>query len=573
MGIVQDTLCGIRKFTLRDTFIDWVQVQNILLWLPDWDGVVPTPTIIKPKPLWTGKQILSMCIPRGINILRMPEPPSFNPYADDGMMIENGEILWGVVEKKTVGASQGGLVHVVFREKGPETCRDLFSGLQMIVNYWLFHNGFSIGIGDTIADPETMRGVSERILAAKTEVQLLIHRANNDQLKAEPGMTIRESFESHVNMHLNQARDKAGKMAQESLKDINNVKQMVVAGSKGSFINIAQMSVAVGQQSVEGKRIPFGFKHRTLPHFTKDDFSPESRGFVENSYLRGLTPSEFFFHAMAGREGLIDTAIKTAETGYIQRRLVKALEDVMVCYDGTVRNSLGDILQFMYGEDGIDGAFIERQSVATYHLSNAAFERKYRVDVTDPKYDFHPGVLHAGLEDHSLELQNKLDAEYEQLRKDRELLRQFIFRQSDPAADRFMPVNVRRVIQNAQQIFHIDRREASDLRPAEIYDRLQDLMDRLVVVRGDDPLSRESQHNATLMFRMHLRATFAVRPVLEEYHLTKKAFEWVMGEVETRFNQSLVQPGEMCGTLAAQSIGEPATQMTLSTLVSRYREI
>lgn len=564
MGIVQDTLCGIRKFTLRDTFIDWNQVQNILLWLPDWDGVVPTPTIIKPKPMWTGKQILSMCIPRGINILRMPEPPSFNPYADDGMMIENGEILFGVVEKKTVGASQGGLVHVVFREKGAETCRDLFSGLQMIVNYWLFHNGFSIGIGDTIADLQTMQGVSERIQAAKKEVALLIDRANNDQLKAEPGMTIRESFESHVNMHLNQARDKAGKMAQESLKDINNVKQMVVAGSKGSFINIAQMSVAVGQQSVEGKRIPFGFKHRSLPHFTKDDFSPESRGFVENSYLRGLTPSEFFFHAMAGREGLIDTAIKTAETGYIQRRLVKALEDVMVCYDGTVRNSLGDILQFTYGEDGIDGAFIERQSVATYHLSNAAFERKYRVDVTDPQFDFHPGVLQAGLEDHSLALQNKLDAEYEQLRKDRDLLRSFVFRGADPAADRFMPVNVRRIIQNAQQIFHIDRREASDLRPAEIYDKLQEVMERLVVVRGDDPISRESQHNATLMFRMHLRATFATRPVLEEYHLTRQAFEWVMGEVETRFNQSLVQPGEMCGTLAAQSIGEPATQMTLS---------
>ena len=564
MGIVQDTLCGIRKFTLRDTFVDWIQVQNILLWLPDWDGVVPIPTILKPKPLWTGKQILSMCIPRGINVLRMPEPPSYNPFADDGMMIENGEIIFGVVEKKTVGAAQGGLIHIVFREKGPEVCRDLFSGLQMIVNYWLFHNGFSIGIGDTIADPKTMQGVSERILEAKQKVQTLIESANNDQLKAEPGMTIRESFESHVNMHLNKARDTAGKMAQESLKDINNVKQMVVAGSKGSFINIAQMSVTVGQQSVEGKRIPFGFRHRSLPHFTKDDFSPESRGFVENSYLRGLTPSEFFFHAMAGREGLIDTAIKTAETGYIQRRLVKALEDVMVCYDGTVRNSLGDILQFTYGEDGIDGGFIERQSVATYHLSDVAFERKYRVDVTDPRFGLHPGVLQAGLDDHSLELQTKLDAEYEELQKDRELLRHFIFKGSDPGADRYMPVNVRRVIQNAQQIFHIDRREASDLPPTEIYDKLRETMDRLIVVRGDDPLSRESQYNATMMFRMHLRATFASRPVLEEYHLTRQAYEWVLGEVETRFNQSLVQAGEMCGTLAAQSIGEPATQMTLS---------
>src|ERR1700678_2354690 len=144
---------------------------------------------------------------------------------------------------------------------------------------------------------------------------------------------------------------------------------MVVAGSKGSFINISQMSFCVGQQSVEGRFIPFGFRPRTLPHFTKDDHSPESRGFVENSYLRGLTPQEFFFHAMAGREGLIDTAVKTAETGYIQRRLVKALEDVMVKYDGTVRNSLGDVIQFNYGEDGMDGAFIEKQSIKTFGLS------------------------------------------------------------------------------------------------------------------------------------------------------------------------------------------------------------
>lgn len=112
---------------------------------------------------------------------------------------------------------------------------------------------------------------------------------------------------------------------------------MVVAGSKGSNINISQVIACVGQQNVEGKRIPFGFRKRTLPHFIKDDYGPESRGFVENSYLAGLTPSEFYFHAMGGREGLIDTAVKTAETGYIQRRLIKAMESVMVHYDGTVR--------------------------------------------------------------------------------------------------------------------------------------------------------------------------------------------------------------------------------------------
>ncbi|KAI0932934.1 DNA-directed RNA polymerase II subunit rpb1, variant 2 [Taiwanofungus camphoratus] len=565
MAIVQDTLCGIRKFTLRDTFLDWNQVQNILLWVPDWDGSVPIPAIIKPKPLWTGKQILSMCIPRGINIYRSPDPKSPNPVFDDGMMIENGEIVFGIVEKKTVGASQGGLVHVVFREKGPEATRTLFTGLQTVVNYWLFHNGFSIGIGDTIADRKTMENIQDQIALRKQNVAQAIDDATHDRLKAAPGMTIRESFESKVERELNLARDQSGQYAQKNLKEDNNVKQMVVAGSKGSFINISQMSVCVGQQIVEGRRIPFGFRHRTLPHFTKDDFSPEARGFVENSYLRGLTPQEFFFHAMAGREGLIDTAVKTAETGYIQRRLVKALEDVMVCYDGTVRNSLGDLIQFVYGEDGMDGAFIERQNIETFALNDREFEHDYRVDVTDPSGGFLPGVLQVGLDDSSLELQAKLDEEFAQLAEDRRLLREFIYPRQDPTTPHYLPVNLQRVVQNAIQIFHIDRRKPSDLEPIYIIDSVRDLASRLIVVRGDSNLSREAQENASLMFRMHLRATFAARRVLERFHLNREAFEWVLGEIEAKFNQSLAHPGEMCGTLAAQSIGEPATQMTLNT--------
>lgn len=164
----------------------------------------------------------------------------------------------------------------------------------------------------------------------------------------------------------------------------------------------------MGQQNVEGKRIPFGFKHRTLPHFIKDDYGPESRGFVENSYLAGLTPTEFFFHAMGGREGLIDTAVKTAETGersrltnlglstlwiwhccvltsctssappgYIQRRLIKSMESVMVKYDGTVRNSINQVVQLRYGEDGLAGENVEFQNVATLKPSHKAFEKKW----------------------------------------------------------------------------------------------------------------------------------------------------------------------------------------------------
>ncbi len=159
----------------------------------------------------------------------------------------------------------------------------LFTGLECIVNFWLFHNGFSIGIGDTIADKETMSFVDKKI---SEKENVLIQQAQKDELKPS------------LEFDLHKAPDDSGRHAQTHLKD-NNVRQMMVAGSNGSFINISQVSVSVGQQSVEGRRISFGFKHRTLPHFTKDYFSPEARDFVENSYLRGLTPQEFFFHAMA----------------------------------------------------------------------------------------------------------------------------------------------------------------------------------------------------------------------------------------------------------------------------------
>ncbi|SGZ57442.1 CIC11C00000004322 [Sungouiella intermedia] len=564
MGIVQDTLCGIRKMTLRDTFIDYEQVMNMLYWIPNWDGVIPPPAVIKPKPLWTGKQLLSMAIPKGIHLQRFDDGRDMLSPKDKGILIVDGEIIFGVVDKKTVGATGGGLIHTVMREKGPKVCAQLFSSIQKVVNYWLLHNGFSIGIGDTIADKETMKNVTTTIQEAKQKVQEIIMDAQLNRLEPEPGMTLRESFEHNVSRVLNQARDTAGRSAEMNLKDLNNVKQMVTSGSKGSFINISQMSACVGQQIVEGKRIPFGFGDRTLPHFTKDDYSPESKGFVENSYLRGLTPQEFFFHAMAGREGLIDTAVKTAETGYIQRRLVKALEDIMVHYDGTTRNSLGDIIQFVYGEDGMDGTSVEKQSVDTIPGSDFNFEKRYRIDVLDPSHSISESLLDSGKEiKGDVKLQKVLDKEYDQLLKDRQYLRDVCFPNGDYNWP--LPVNLRRIIQNAQQIFHSGRQKASDLRLDEIVEGVKALCTKLLVVRGKSELAKEAQENATLLFQCLLRSRLAARRVIEEFKLNRISFEWVCGEIETQFQKSIVHPGEMVGVIAAQSIGEPATQMTLNT--------
>ncbi|KAJ5388411.1 hypothetical protein N7509_010952 [Penicillium cosmopolitanum] len=558
MGIVQDTLCGVYKICRRDTFLTKDQVMNIMLWVPDWDGIIPAPAILKPRPRWTGKQMISMAFPTGLNLLRIDKDSSplsekFSPLNDGGLLIHGGQLLYGMLSKKTVGASGGGVIHTIFNEYGCDTAVNFFNGCQTIVNYWLLHHGFSIGIGDTIPDQNTINKIEDAVRERKQEVDTITASATENTLEALPGMNVRETFESKVSRALNNARDEAGAATEKSLKDINNAIQMSRSGSKGSIINISQMTAVVGQQSVEGKRIPFGFKYRTLPHFTKDDYSPESRGFVENSYLRGLTPTEFFFHAMAGREGLIDTAVKTAETGYIQRKLVKALEEVMVKYDGT----------FIYGEDGLDGAHIENQRVDIIRCSDEKMRERFRVDVMDPERSLGPEVLEQANEiAGDMEVQKYLDEEWEALIESRNFLRT-VAKEDEEMMQ--LPINIQRILEMARTTFRIREGTISDLHPAEVVPQVQALLDRLIVVRGDDDISREAQDNATLLFKAQLRSRLAFRRLVTDYSLNKLAFQHVIGAIENRFARAGANPGEMVGVLAAQSIGEPATQMTLNT--------
>jgi DNA-directed RNA polymerase II subunit RPB1 len=568
MGIVQDTLLGVYKMSRRDNFLPIEQVMNIMMWVPDWDGIVPEPAILKPRPLWTGKQIISMAIPKEVNIFRKDDdsqPSPFNDLQDKSLMILNGELVLGSVTKKIVGASAGGVIHIIFNELGSAAAVNFFNACQRIVNWWLLHHGFSLGIGDAVPDPATADKIAAGVAKAKAKVEDIVKTATKDELEPLPGMTIRGTFESKVQKFLNEGREDGGTAAQKSLRDFNNVVQTVVSGSKGSTVNISQMVSLVGQQAVEGQRIPFGFKYRSLPHFTKDDYSPESRGFVENSYLRGLTPAEFFFHAMAGREGLIDTAVKTAETGYIQRRLVKALEDVMVKYDGTVRNSLGDIIEFIYGEDGLDGGYIEKQKLDSITSSEAAFEKVYRMDVLSTDTPPLAPKLLAGANEFQgdVDIQRHLDEEFEEIKRDREYLRTTIGQ--DDSQQFQLPLNIGRMIDSASARFGIKADSVSDLHPIETINQVRELLDSLVVIRGDDELSKEAQDSATYLFKCHLRSRLAFKRLVKENHMTKEVLKYVLGELQDRFLKAAVAPGEMVGVLAAQSIGEPATQMTLNT--------
>ncbi len=571
MGIVQDTLTAVRKMTKRDVFLDQEQMMTLVMFLPTWDGKLPVPAIIKPRPLWTGKQLFSLIIPGTVNCNREhathPDEENGGPYhwispGDTRVIIEHGELLMGILCKKTLGASAGSLMHISQLENGHEDNGLFYGNIQTVVNAWLMLEGHSIGIGDAIADQETYGDILTTIRKAKDEVSEVILKAHSVELEATPGNTLRQTFENQVNRILNDARDKTGASAKRSLTEFNNFKIMVVAGSKGSDINVSQVIACVGQQNVEGKRIPFGFRKRTLPHFNKDDYGPESRGFVENSYLAGLTPSEFYFHAMGGREGLIDTAVKTAETGYIQRRLIKAMESIMVQYDGTIRNAVGQVIQFRYGEDGLAGEFVEKQTLKTIKLSDVAFERKFKFDSTtkNTRKLFRDDILRDMTS--SSEVVTALESEWEQLQRDRDTLRQIFPKGKNQV---HLPCNIERMVRNAQKIFHINLRSPTDLNPVKVIDGVKDLLNKCVIVRGDDKMSKSANENATTLFQCHIRSMLCTKFVAESHRLSEEAFEWLLGEIESKFNQAQATPGEMVGAMAAQSIGEPATQMTLNT--------
>ena len=303
--------------------------MNMMMWNKRFEGAVPIPARGgadgKPR-RWTGHQVLSQLMPP-INLEMGNGLYKDNKSNDNFVKIREGQISQGIFDKDIFSKPSKGIVHVTYRDYGSKDTVNLIDSMQNTVEQFLVYNGFSVGISDLIADDETKKRMEEVVKKRKAAIENILLQIHLDLFDNNTGKTNQQEFEDKVFAELNKATDESGKIGLEALSDENRLVAMVRAGSKGSTINISQMMACVGQQAPEGKRIPYGFTDRTLPHFKKYDDGAEARGFVESSFIQGLTPQEFFFHAMSGREGLIDTAVKTASTGYIQRRLVKAMED------------------------------------------------------------------------------------------------------------------------------------------------------------------------------------------------------------------------------------------------------
>jgi len=443
---------------------------GMLLSYVGYTGEIPKPAVIDPEPLWSGKSLFSIFLPSDFSFvtranicMHCAECKYDECEYDAYVVIQNGVLKSGVIDRNSIGAERADTIfHRVIKDYGTDAGHDFLNGISRLINGFLTLRGFTYSYDELGLGEREIEAIKKVMAEMEESVAKLTEEYHSGALERLPGQTMQESFEIKVMNVLANARDRAGEIVQNGLPFNNSGIIMTRTGARGSSLNIGQMMGSVGQQSIRGKRIMRGYENRTLPHFKENDSTPMARGFVYSCYRDGLTPLEFFFHAMGGREGLVDTAVRTQQSGYMQRRLINALEHLRVEYDGTVRNSVGDVVQFSYGEDGVD-----------------------------PSKSDHGVAVNIG----QLTERTKLTME-----------------KGKPATKKY-------------------------------------IMEKINGIKMEIP--------------QLLKDEMARRLTQEE--LTEDAVDRIIAAVLRNYDYSLVEPGEAVGILAAQSIGEPGTQMTLRT--------
>jgi len=463
IGGIRDFITGAFMLTRDETLLTPGEFSNLAL-VGDYEGDLPEPAVKGTHPMYTGKQLFSLFIPKGMNcVLTSKWAKSSKTGASNDVMIKDGQLISGVVDKAVIGAEEpDSLLHRIAKDYGNEDARNFLNSITKVLKTFLTRRGFTYGFNELDLTEEAKRSIRETLDEAYTGVSELIKKYKAGTLQLTRGLSPEDSLEAYTINELARARDRAGRIADRSFPAENSGMIMARTGARGSSLNVGQMTAALGQQSVRGKRIEKGMKGRALSHFPWNDTSPEAKGFVRSNYRDGLSPTEFFFHAMGGREGLVDTAVRTQQSGYMQRRLVNALEHLKVEYDLTVRDPHGHVIQFLYGEDGVDPA----------------------------------------------------------------------------KSDHGRPINLDRLVET-EELLHKSKAKLDD----EVVQRLLKKYQSGL----NDRLSQE------------------LKDKLANSHLTEEGARETLEKVDEARDYSRVEPGEASGIVAAQSIGEPGTQMTLRT--------
>jgi len=564
VAATQDFLTGAYLLTHRDVFFSRADFCRLVAFLSDATEHVdiPAPTIFKPRRLWTGKQVMG-CLLRPNrraplqNLVNLESEEKFYKKdlhfcPDDGYVcFRGGRHISGCLGKKTLGGeSKNGLFYVLVRDFGCEQAISCMSRLAKLTARCLGDRGFSIGVDDVTPTKRMIESKREVLEEGQRKVDAEIELYKTGRIRLRPGCDALQSLESEINGVLGRIREICGQMALAELSYKNAALSMAQCGSKGSPINISQMVACLGQQTVGGQRIQDGFVNRTLPHFPVNAvLYPEGKGFVANSFFSGLTATEFFFHTMGGREGLVDTAVKTAETGYMARRLMKALEDLSLQYDRTVRNSEHTVVQFRYGDDGLDPQKMERgDRPVNYHRLLVSELQRCTVQEED-----------GGEGQEELRLQLGSDELLEALE---EQLASPTFQGLLPEGQKFLDETRAFFSAHAKRLSTIEALAGAAGRPLGKKETAASIRSRLALLsptqkkdwqrRAREPGSAEFHEAFALLTDNTLR-------------LTRGQLLRVVASAAKRYSAAMVQPGEAVGAVGAQSLSEPGTQMTLKT--------
>jgi DNA-directed RNA polymerase II subunit RPB1 len=560
IGIFQDSMLGCYQFTRDDVFFSPEEAMQLVMRLPSLEG---SDWIDRPRV--TPFELLSHVLPPLSMWHKTNECKDDEDLTTSNHVVEivNGTYVRGQLDKGTLGASTRGLIHRICNDYGNRRAAAFIDHLQSIITTFMKQSGFSVGILDLVTRPETDAAV-ERILTTQQQaVDELLSQVQLGVFDNFSGKSNVDELETQINNLLSKGQNDAGRAALNALHPCNRFKDMFRSGAKGSELNIQQMTACLGQQTVDGKRIPYGFEHRTLPHFTKFDDSAVARGFVQRSFTRGLSPTELFFHAMGGRTGLIDTAVKTSRTGYIQRRLVKALEDLMVHYDLTVRTSKNRIVQYVYGDDGMDPMRVETQDLPLVRMTVQQVYAHFVVPVgtanesewtSAVRHVFVP-ALHARMQEEQEALRQRTQDTVDWMLSMREPLVRHVFRRRSDTKVR-VPVAFAALIANLQGQQQLGPTSQVDLTLLEAWGMLDAAWNRLDTLSVGRP---------TMLFRVLFYFYLSPKKLLVTHRFHRVALESLLETVVLQYLRALIAPGELVGILAAQSIGEPTTQMTLNT--------
>ena len=408
IGGIRDFITGAYILTRDETLLSKEEFFNLAL-LGGYIGPMPESKAEKDgNKVYTGKQLFSLFLPKDFNFIITSKWNKSIKGEGKDVVIKNGELISGVIDKASIGAEEpDSVLHRIAKDYGNDVAQKFLNSILIMLKTFITHRGFTYGYSDLWLSDETHNEITGVIKKAYDKIDELIQQHKEGTLPLTRGLSSEEALELYLVNELSRARDRAGRLADRSFPNNNAGVIMASTGARGSILNIGQMTAVLGQQSIRGKRIHKGYHNRSLPHFKVNDTNPDAKGFVKSNYRDGLTPLEFFFHAMGGREGLVDTAVRTQQSGYMQRRLINALEHLKMEYDGTVRDPHGNIIQYLYGEDGIDPAKSdhgEAVNISRVIESESVIDEGAKADEEEIK-----NILNQYVFDFNLKLKNNIE--------------------------------------------------------------------------------------------------------------------------------------------------------------------